>query len=85
MLGLLSTGGVDSWTTELRDQLQSYKDIKTSSLPDVNRVQMDPLLGASNEGWDDYYKVCLSVVIQLYSNLCSSASIDIGFGDCFLH
>jgi hypothetical protein len=62
MLGVMSTGGVDSWTTELRDQLQSYKDIKASSLPDVNRVQMDPLLGASNEGWDDYYKARLSFV-----------------------
>ena len=57
MLGTISFDGVKSWSNELQQQMEEYKAIKACSLPDLNRVPLDPLSEASHEGWESYYKV----------------------------
>lgn len=80
MLGVLSRDGIESWVAELKQQMTRYKEIKLASLPDVNSVQMDPLSGASNEGWDQYYKV-----LRNFITLISTYVKKPGFGDCVLY
>lgn len=56
------------WPQKLEQDFQKYEQLKAMHLPDINKVQVDPLSGMSSceEGgqggdWDAYYKVRLSL------------------------
>ena len=74
MLGVLSLSSVDSWVVEMSILDSEYNRLKRDCLPDLNKVQSDPLTSLHETGvdeeWSKYYKVkrsfqCIYVFVDV--------------------